>query len=253
MITGEPPIVKFIPFLRMDMRLTETMETIKVSLGYSQQYRERQMEEYSALQRRVVSYAAPRFLEEGFSRITTEELARELGISKKTLYREFGNKEEIVRAVVRAKLTEVETELTTVFDDESRSFVERLGAQLRVASRILHSLGKPFLKDLARYAPELWEEIQEFRHRRVFSRLEGVIKRGKEEGIVRPEADPRLLVLIVTTVADNLLVPRRLADLDVAPEEVIRHMGMLVSEGVLTGAGREQFRGIGGREESENG
>ncbi|NBB90329.1 MAG: TetR family transcriptional regulator [Spirochaetes bacterium] len=202
------------------------------------------MEHETMLQERIVKYAGPRFFSEGFSRITTEELSRELGISKKTLYREFGTKEEIVRAVVRKQLAEVEHELSEVFDDKSRSFLERLGAQLRVASRIMNTLGTPFLKDLARYTPELWQEIQEFRHRRVFSRMEGVIQRGKNEGMIRDDADPRLLVVIVTTVADNLLVPQKVMELDLVPQEVIRHMGMLVAEGILTADGREQFRGF---------
>jgi AcrR family transcriptional regulator len=204
----------------------------------------------NALRDRIVRYAAPRFFEEGFSRITTEELSRELGISKKTLYREFGTKEEIVRAVVRKQLSEVEAELEDVFGDSSRVFSERLGSQLHVASRVLRTLRTPFLKDLARYTPEIWEEIQEFRHRRVFSRLEDVIRGGKEEGMIRADADPRLLVAIVTTVADNLLVPGKITELGIVPEEVIRHMGMLISEGVMTAEGREQFRGVGDQERS---
>lgn len=202
------------------------------------------MEQEKALQERIVNYAAPRFFQEGFSRITTEEISRDLGISKKTLYREFGTKEEIVRAVVRRQLASVEKELREVFDDESRSFLERLGSQLRVASRLLSTLGKPFLRDLSRYAPELWEEIQRFRHERVLDRMEGLLQRGKDEGMIRPEVEPKLLMLIVSTVADNLLVPGRLAELEISPQEVIGHMGMLVADGALTEAGKARFDGI---------
>ncbi len=222
----------------------ETIETSRVSAGGIAPLKRGSMEQEHGLRERIVAYAGPRFFEEGFSRITTEELSRELGISKKTLYREFGTKEEIVRAVVRRQLATVERELAEVFEDENRCFVERLGAQLRVASRILNTLGKPFLRDLARYAPELWQEIQDFRHQRVFSRLEGIIQRGKDEGMIRPETDPRMLVTIITTVADNLLVPSKLAELDLVPQEVIRHMGMLVSQGILTAEGQKRFDGL---------
>lgn len=211
------------------------------------------MEPDNALRERIVNYAAPRFFQEGFSRITTEEISRDLGISKKTLYREFGTKEEIVRAVVRKQLASVERELREVFDDESRCFVERLGAQLRVASRIMNTLGKPFLKDLGRQTPELWEEIQRFRHERVLDRMETLVQRGKDEGMIRPEVEPKLLMLIVTTVADNLLVPGRLAELEISPQEVIRHMGMLVSNGVLTSAGKAEFDSVRPLEESRGG
>ena len=199
------------------------------------------MDEGQSLRERIIRHVGPRFFEEGFSRTTTEELSRELGISKKTLYREFRSKEEIVREVVRRQLASVERELREVFDDESRGFVARLGAQLKVASRIMNTLGKPFLSDLARYAPEVWDEIQTFRHERVFSRLESIIGRGQEEGMIHPTVTPRLMVMIVETVADNLLVPGKLARSDLHPQDVIRHMGLMVAQGVLTEAGRREF------------
>lgn len=215
----------------------ETLGTKIVSTGVI-------MGEMGRLRERVIDYAGPRFFQEGFSRITTEELSRDLGISKKTLYREFGTKEAIVRAVVRRQLDRVERELAQVFDDESRSFVDRLAAQLEVAGRMVGTLGKPFLRDLARFAPEIWKEIEEFRHRRVFSRLEGMVRRGIEEGVIRRETDPRLLVMIITTVADTLLVPGKLAELDILPGTVIEQVGMLVAGGVLSEEGRAQFPGI---------
>ncbi len=195
------------------------------------------MEKESQLRARVIRYAGPRFFTEGFSRISTEELSRELGISKKTLYREFRSKEEIVRAVVLQQLRAVERELAEVFDDGNRGFIERLGAQLRIATRMVGTLGRPFLSDLSRYAPAVWEEIERFRHERVFSRLEKVILRGKEEGTVRPEIDPRLLVSIIATVANNLLIPDNFVHTEMNPEKVIQHMGMLITRGVLTPEG----------------
>jgi AcrR family transcriptional regulator len=192
----------------------------------------------SSLRDRIIRHAGLRFFEQGFSRITTEELARQLGISKKTLYRVFGSKEELVRAVVRRKLNEVDDQLSGIFDDESRSFLERFGAQMEVAGNIMNSLSKPFLSDLGKYLPDLWEEIQQFRKERVLSRMEGIIRSGQREGMIRADANPKILVKIIITIADTLLVPGTLAESDMNPHEVIRHMGIMISEGVLTERGR---------------
>lgn len=199
----------------------------------------------SELRERIIRYAGPRFFEQGFSRITTEELARQLGISKKTLYREFSSKEEIVRTVVRRSLARVDAELNHIFDDETRSFLERFGAQLEAARRILGFISKPFMYDLSRYLPALWDEIQEFRRKRVFDRLENIIRGGQKEGMIMKEIHPELLVMIITTVADNLLVPDVFAEQQMRPQEVIRHVGILFSRGILTDYGRERLNTSG--------
>ena len=207
------------------------------------------MKEDAQLRERVLSHAGKRFFEEGFSRITTDELSRELGISKKTLYREFRSKKEILGAVVRRKLEEVERELAEVCDDEGRGFLERLRAQLHVATRIGHTLSKPFISDLARFAPELWEEISRFRQERVFSRMERLLRAGQEEGLLRREVEPKLLVTIVVTIAENLLVPGRLTELDFVPRDVIRHVELMIAHGVLSEAGEARLVELeGGRE-----
>ena len=198
-----------------------------------------------SLRERILGHAGPKFFEEGFSRITTEELSRELGISKKTLYREFSSKEEILREVVHRRLAEVDGELTRIFDDESRSFIERIGAQMQVAAKILNTLSKPFLSDLSRYQPGLWEEIQEFRRRRVFDRMEGIIRAGEEEGMVDTAIDPKLLVRIIVTVADHLIVPEKMTEPGMNPQKVIQHIGILVGRGILTDYGRSRIEASG--------
>ena len=196
------------------------------------------MDQEKSLRERIIAHAGPMFFEQGFSRITTEELSRQLGISKKTLYREFDRKEEIVRAAVRRRLASAGEEFNLIFDDDSKNILERLGSQMKVASRMLQSLSRPFLADLSRYVPDLWEEIQEFRRRRVFDRLEGMFRQGQEEGLINPQVNPKLLRMIIVTIAENLLVPGTLAENDLSPQETIEHIGMLIGGGILTESGR---------------
>ena len=198
------------------------------------------MDQEKSLRERIITHAGPMFFEQGFSRITTEELSRQLGISKKTLYREFDSKEDIVRAVVRNRLALAGEELSLIFDDDSKSILERLGCQMKVASRVLQSLSKPFLSDLSRYVPDLWEEIQEFRRRRVFDRLEGMFRTGQSEGLINPRVNPKLLRMIIITIADNLLVPGTMAENDISPQEAIEHVGLMIGRGVLTETGRSK-------------
>ena len=199
------------------------------------------MGEHEELKERILRTAGAQFFEQGFSRITTEELSRQLGISKKTLYRVFVSKEAIVRSVVRRKLSEVDEELNRIFDDDTRSFLERFGSQMEIAGSILKMLSKPFLRDLSRHMPELWEEIQEFRRHRVLDRMEGLIRGGQQEGVIDAQLDPQLLVTIIITVADTLLVPDTLTARELNPRSIIAHMRTLLERGILTEYGRSRL------------
>lgn len=196
-----------------------------------------------ALRERILNHVSERFFANGFSRTTTEELSSELGISKKTLYREFGSKEDILRIVVRQKMAELERNLDPVFEESDRPFHERVETWLRVIANGLHFLSKAFITDLARFAPDVWQEIEEFRHKKVLLRMEAIVRRGQVEGMVRPDVDPKVLMTIIFVVANNLLVPGPLVQLGIAPREMVGQLALLISQGILTEAGRLRLNG----------
>jgi AcrR family transcriptional regulator len=190
------------------------------------------------LRRRIVAHATPQFLRHGIRTVRTEDLAAELGISKKTIYRLFGSKDELLRQAVFEQLDRVDRQVTAIFEDRERPFTERLGRFLHVVGNMLSTISGSFVRDLNRYAPAVWDEIQEFRRRRVFSRFEGLLKEGIEEGTVRPEVEPHLLVEIFASIADTVITPHGLLALDVSPSAVLNQVGMLLSSGILTEEGR---------------
>jgi AcrR family transcriptional regulator len=64
-------------------------------------------EDPEAVRGRIVQAAHDRFLEEGFHRMTMDELAAELGMSKRTLYRHFRGKIEVLDAVLDLRLASI--------------------------------------------------------------------------------------------------------------------------------------------------
>ena len=54
---------------------------------------------------RIVAVAERVFLRSGFSRVLMDDLARELGMSKKTVYAHFASKEDLLRAVLAHRVS----------------------------------------------------------------------------------------------------------------------------------------------------
>jgi AcrR family transcriptional regulator len=70
------------------------------------------------VRQRILRAAETLFLTHGFSRITMDELAGELGMSKKTLYAHFAGKEDLFRAVADRFVGELRADLTAIVADE---------------------------------------------------------------------------------------------------------------------------------------
>ncbi len=194
-----------------------------------------------AARRRIVTLARRRFMAEGFSTVRTEDLAKELGMSKKTLYRLFDTKNQIVMEVARSLIHDIDTHLTPIFDGGApfpQTFQRLLG-------EIIHYVGgisPRFMTDLSRYAPEVWEEIDRFRRERVLSRIERAVRRGIEEGTVDDRVHPRLLVTFVQAIYQNVLTPDLLMRLSVGPQDIAALLLRLCNTGILTERGREHLQ-----------
>lgn len=191
----------------------------------------------TALRRRIVTLARQRFLVQGFSSVRTEDLAKELGISKKTFYRVFESKNRLVLEVARSLTADIEEELGPVFESEL-PFPDKFRRILAGVARYVGSIGGHFMADIARYAPEVWEEIDRFRRERVLGRLKGVIDQGIAEGYVHPSVNSELFITIVYTIARNVFTPERLMQLGVGPKDVVTFVLRLFSLGILSEKGR---------------
>ena len=140
---------------------------------------------------RIVATAARIFFLSGFSRVLMDDLARELGMSKKTLYSHFASKEELLRAVLVQRTREVEQGLEAIVSTRE-SFPLKLGHLARFLQGKVAQVSPVFLEDIRRYAPECFQVVEEFRARaipRYFGRLfeEGIRERARS-----PASKPRL-------------------------------------------------------------
>src|SRR5437588_7649843 len=69
---------------------------------------------------RILAAARAHFFAHGFRSVTMDDLATELGMSKKTLYAEFPSKTALLRAVLLDKFASVEKDLAAVIGRGSR-------------------------------------------------------------------------------------------------------------------------------------
>lgn len=183
---------------------------------------------------RILEKAQEFFFTHGYSRVTMDELAAELRMSKKTLYRHFSSKEELGEAAIAASFALIREELTRIIGDEQRDYGERFQSFVKVlAAR--YARGALVLRDLQRDAPALWQRLLELRRSSVQATFGGLFAQGVKAGALRTDVEPRLVIRMVLTLVDQVMRPDVLGELGMSAEEAFPGMLGVILDGIRTG------------------
>ncbi len=189
---------------------------------------------------RIVELARERFFKLGFNKVTLDELSSDLGISKKTMYKFFPSKEDLVKTVVWLMLHHIEKEIDRI-THSPKPFVHRLADIIFFMSKTLGRLSKSFQQDMKRFAPNIWHEAEKFRRERIISKVVEMIRRAKEENIFRQDINSEVIVMMLTACVQNIVVPDVLAEHSFAPDEAMHTIFHVIFEGALTEEARKEF------------
>lgn len=173
-----------------------------------------------AARERILRVARAHFFTHGFHTITMDDLARELGMSKKTLYRHFPTKEAVLDTILDRFAEEAAQLLETIRGDVSASTTDRLRRVVEGIARHIAPVQPAFLVSLKRFAPAQWDRLDQLRRRNLERHLLPMLVEGQARGEIRASASPRFVLEFLLVALPALLDPATLGRLDFAPAEV---------------------------------
>ena len=187
---------------------------------------------------RIVTAARRHFFTHGFRNVTMDDLAEELGMSKKTLYASFSSKAVLLRAVLHDKFHNLEIDLDRILSKSSTDVLTALHELLACVQRHTEEIQPPFVRDVRREAPELFKLVQT-RRRNVIQRYFGrLFKEGRRAGIIRKDIPTELMIEILLGATEAIINPQKMAELGLTPKTGFLVIITVVLEGVITGKGR---------------
>jgi len=192
-------------------------------------------------EKRIMEAAAERFMNAGLYKVTMDEIASDIRMSKKTLYKIFSSKEILLEAIVHALMKRVDEEVKQIISSD-KPFEDKLTLLLTAVGKIMRRISRPFMADVQRFAPELWKEIEIFRREHVFSQLQKMFRQAKKEGVFREDMDPDLFFLVLTTSMQGIMNPHVLSQQPFSAEEAFRGIFRILYEGSLTDKARKRFQ-----------
>ena len=190
---------------------------------------------------RILDVARARLFAFGYSALTMEELAHDLGMSKKTLYVHFPGKDAIIGAIIDEIGATIRTRMDVVLSDPKLTFTQKLCALNEIVGSNLAKASPGMLHDLQRFAPALYQKIDEVRQRNVPSVFGRLIRAGIAEGMVRPDVDPDFAVEFWLQAMRGLTHPTVLDRTQLTPRQTLEKAINLFFGGLLTAAGHRDY------------
>lgn len=186
-----------------------------------------------AVVRKVVAVARRQFFAHGFRSVSMDNLAAELGMSKKTLYACFPSKTALIEAVLKDKFREVEADLGQLTKGQAANVEVALHQFLDCLQRHTAEIQPAFVRDIGRETPELFQLVEQRRRELIRRYFGGLFEEGKKAGVIRRDIPSHLIIEILLGAVQTIMNPPKLMELGLTVEKGYLSVIRLILEGAL--------------------
>ncbi|MDR6550623.1 TetR/AcrR family transcriptional regulator [Paenibacillus qinlingensis] len=179
---------------------------------------------------RVMKAAIEEFEEKGI-RFTMDDLSAKLGVSKRTLYEQIGNKEDIIRLFIREAFTSIKEQEQRIMSDESLDVVTKLMAIIQIMPNFSAVLDYRRIYEIEKSFPELFVEIENNLQADWETTLL-LIEEGIKLKRLKP-INPLIFKEVLLATMDRMLKDRFLMETNLTYEEALRGAIEIVFNGIV--------------------
>ncbi|MBN1990734.1 MAG: TetR/AcrR family transcriptional regulator [Bacteroidales bacterium] len=172
----------------------------------------------------------------GIKSVTMSDIANYLGMSKKTLYTFFKDKEDLVDHYVECDIEMFNNEFESIF---AKNFdaIDELFAINRMVQGKIQGLAHAVLFDLKKYYPKQYRRFADYRRQRVMANVRANIKKGKAAGLYRAEIDEELMCKLHVVRLEGMLTSEVFTLDDFTSDEAFFNIMLYHVRGVATEQG----------------
>lgn len=181
----------------------------------------------------ILDAAATLFFERGFYKVSVDELVAELRVSKGTIYRHFGNKEEIVETVLAQFNERRNAELAAIVQNEALHFSTKLEQVTAATGQVLSQINERFYDDLRIHYPRLWQQYEQARDWRLDHYYRPMFQQGIDQGIIRSDWSLAFLLLTYRKLTEIVIRPKSLDTLPITRSTAYKQVTQLFLEGAM--------------------
>lgn len=191
------------------------------------------------MQEQIIEQIEEKFFREGFYKTTMDEVATELGMSKKTIYKFFPSKEDLVAAIAKHFMNKMKGKIIPALNSDKNA-IEKLGELIKILATASERITPKRLDEIRKHFPSLWIEIDKFRTKMMFENITKVINQGKSEGLFIDYPTSIIMMMLVTSVR-SIVNPDFILNNNFSMIEGARTAFRIMIGGIVTDKGKKMF------------
>lgn len=191
------------------------------------------------LKEQLILVSTELFIKYGIKSISMDDISRQMGISKKTMYEIVDSKSDLIDLVLNRHLSQSEQKLDVILKASRDAIDEMLQLSMHVLNFIAH-LSPSIIYDLQKYYPKSWKLVREYQQTCVEQRIYNNLTRGQKEMLYRTDLDPKIIAKLYVfktgAITDGDIFPPADFDKALLYKEIIKYhlFGIISEKGLKT-------------------
>ncbi len=183
------------------------------------------------------------FMRFGIRSVSMDDVAKHLSISKKTLYKCFRDKNDLVRTAIAEHIGQMDIQINAIIHAEPNPVLQ-IGSIADFVSQVHKNLNPSLMYDLQKYHPEVYEDFKKHRDTNTCESVKQNLKTGIETGLYRNDINIEMYTLFYTTLVyaslDPAMMNTSLTGFENTLKEIVKYHLMAIT----TEKGRETMKSI---------
>lgn len=144
------------------------------------------------VQERIVQKAYDLFMRYGIRSVSMDEIASQLGMSKKTIYQFFADKDALVNNVIDIVISK-SVEESRIHRERSENAVQEIFMATEMFIDVFNTMNPTIIYDLQKYHPAAYKKIDDYRNNFLFRMVRENLEKGIENQLYRPEINTDII------------------------------------------------------------
>ena len=186
------------------------------------------------MREKIIHKASELFLTLGFKSVTMDDIANEMGISKKTIYVHFSNKTKLVEAVTFHLFDSISCGIDEICDNAPNPIEELYSIKMYVMKHLKNERTSPQYQ-LKKYYPQIYAQLKFKQFEKMHNSVEDSLQQGVDTGVFRNTIDvdfiSRMYFTGMTGIKDNMFFPPEQYQMEYLMESYLEyHLRAIVTE-----------------------
>ncbi len=195
------------------------------------------------LETQILTKTRELFFKYGVKSITMDDIANNLGMSKKTIYASFPDKKALLKRMIVDYLAYHKDD-SRCQGNEASNAIERMLMGAASGVQFMEKINPVFLYDIQKYFGDVWSVFEEYRNKEIRSEVKNCLQQGLSEGLVRNDVDIEIAVSMHMQHIDMMVDPAHFDTLNKPKTEIIKTILITFLNGICTPKGIKAMQKI---------